>query len=64
MISRTSTARYHQEPGPIALDRLFAQAHGVICASVTGNRRIEEAKITGMTPAMLIRNGRYVLWPP
>ena len=54
----TSTTRYHQELGPTTSDSFLAQAHGVICARVTGNSSTDDAKITGMTPAMLMRSGR------
>ncbi len=44
----------------------MALAHGVliIWASVCGMTRIDEAKMTGMTPAVLTRSGRYVFAPP
>ena len=32
--------------------------------SVAGNRISEEAKMTGMTPAVLMRSGMCVDWPP
>ena len=44
--------------GPIASASLLRPTHGVICARVTGNSSTDEAKITGMTPAMLMRRGR------
>ena len=33
-------------------------------ASVAGNRISDEAKITGITPAVLIRSGMWVDCPP
>ncbi len=44
----------------------MAAAHGVliIWASVWGMMRIDEAKMTGMTPAVFTRSGRYVFEPP
>jgi len=33
-------------------------------ATVWGKAMIEEAKITGMTPAVLTRSGRWVVCPP
>ncbi len=33
-------------------------------AMVWGKAMIDEAKITGMTPAVLTRSGRCVVWPP
>ena len=35
-----------------------------IWARVWGMTRIDEAKITGMTPAVFTRSGRYVFAPP
>ena len=32
--------------------------------SVAGNRISDEAKMTGITPAVLIRSGMWVDWPP
>ena len=32
--------------------------------SVAGKRISEEAKMTGMTPAVLMRSGMWVDWPP
>ena len=58
MIRITSATMYHHELGPIALARLLAQPQGAICARVTGNSSTDEAKMTGMTPAMLMRSGR------
>ena len=33
------------------------------CAIVAGNRMIDDAKIGGITPAMLSLSGRNELWP-
>ena len=42
--------------------------HGLLAwkklAIVCGNAMIEEAKITGMTPLVFTRRGRWVGWPP
>ena len=51
---------------PQVSQRVTACAHGWFTnwVIVCGNMMIEEAKITGMTPAVLTRIGRWVLCPP
>ena len=45
-------------------DRLDPRCPGHACAIVAGNARIDEAKITGMTPPVLTLSGMCVLDPP
>ena len=51
-------------PGDKASATAFS--HGIVMklATVAGNIMIEEAKMGGMTPEVLIFNGKCVLWPP
>ena len=44
--------------------RVDPRAPGTCCAIVAGNARIDEAKITGMTPPVFTFSGMCVLDPP
>ena len=49
---------YHQELGPNTRASHLVQPHGAICARVTGSMSTEDAKMTGITPAMFTFSGR------
>ena len=51
-------------PGLSASATDCIQPYGMKRVRVAGNRISEEAKITGMTPAVLMRSGMWVDCPP
>jgi hypothetical protein len=51
-------------PGDIASEIACIHGCGTKRVKVAGNRISEDAKMTGMTPAVLIRSGMCVDWPP
>jgi hypothetical protein len=55
---------YVNRPGESASAMACIHGCGMNRVSVAGNRMRDDAKITGITPAVLMRSGMCVDWPP